>query len=195
MHGFGLHSEVWATNVVAFVFSGYRPSRLETYDYDFNAPISESAAGLGPAVDKLLANTNAEKVDIVSYSLGSFVAKACIIEGGCAGKVEHWMSLSGVDNGTSVELAPGVPSNEDVHGRTPLRQRLQDNWDEIARQGVKVEVQWTPHDEIVVPAELSQEPPPAVNKQVNALSHLTMPVNGEGDRGDHPIPRPLMHLG
>ena len=32
--------------------------------------------------------------------MGSMVAKTCIIIGGCKGKVAHWETMSGVDNGT-----------------------------------------------------------------------------------------------
>ena len=108
--------------------------------------------------------------------MGSMVAKACIIEGGCKGKTAHWNSISGVDNGTANEIliARGTASNEDVQGRTPLRKRLQDNWNVIVSDGVQVQVHWSRNDGIVVPGDLSRQPAPAVNIEKSHLNHLNI---------------------
>jgi hypothetical protein len=116
---------------------------------------------------------------VVSYSLGSLVTRQCIVVDGCRGKVRRWMSIAGVDNGTDVELpsARGTASNEDVQGRTPVIGDLRARWGELVAQGVMVEVQWTPLDGIVVPSDRSTLPPPASNRRVEGLNHLTMPTD------------------
>lgn len=51
---------------------------------------------------------------------------------------------------------------------------LQTAWPQITAQGVQVEVQWSPDDGVVIPATNSQNPSPAVNRQV-AGAHLDLP--------------------
>jgi triacylglycerol lipase len=175
VHGYLLGPSQWTTAINRFKAKGYTDADLMAIKYDYNVSVVDSARTLAQAVDTLRARTGAPKVDIVSHSMGSLVTKQCIIAGGCATKVAHWMSISGVDNGTALELSPGLPSNEDVQGHTPVRQYLQDHWGDLVAQGVKVEVQWAPLDLIVWPSTLSKEPPPAVNKQVSViLNHLTI---------------------
>jgi triacylglycerol lipase len=174
VHGYGGTAEYWTGVKAQFVTAGYTPAELGAVTYDFNVAIDVSARVLEQGVADLLASTGASKVDIVSYSQGSLVAKDCIIAFGCRDKVSHWMSIAGVDNGTTVELptAKGTASNEDVQGRTPLIRNLQARWSELVAQGVKVEVQWTPIDLIVDPSDRSKEPAPATDKVVPGTNHL-----------------------
>jgi hypothetical protein len=106
------------------------------------------------------------------------VAKTCIIIGRCTGRTAHWESLAGVDNGANqLALARGMASDDDVQGRTALRQRLQDGWqDGIVEQGVKVQVHWSPNDALAANG-VSQEPPPADNVSKPGLNHLTLMSN------------------
>jgi triacylglycerol lipase len=178
VHGYLENPSMWVAAKVAFKAKGYTDADMVAISYDYNASVVDSAPTLAKAVDALLKSTGAPNVDIVSHSLGSFVTKQCIISDGCKKKVDHWMSISGVDNGTSTELAPGLPSNEDVHGRTPVRQYLQDHWTDLVQQGVAVEVQWSKNDGIVKPPELSKEPAPATDREVDGvppLYHLVIP--------------------
>jgi triacylglycerol lipase len=176
VHGFGQSASQWNTATGTFRSNGYPSARLSAISYNSRVGIATSAGTLAAEVDAVRARTGAARVDIVSHSMGSLVAKQCIIAGGCRGKVAHWESIAGVDNGTANEIliARGTASNEDVQGRTPLRQNLVDNWGVIVSDGVKVQVHWTPNDGIVVPASLSQEPPPAVNRQIDGLNHMNI---------------------
>jgi triacylglycerol lipase len=175
VHGFGLTGASWSGAMGQFQAQGYAASRLSAITYQPAPAIETSAKVLEQEVDKVLAATGASKVDIVSHSQGSMVAKTCIILGRCKGRTAHWESIAGVDNGANeLDAARGMPSNEDVQGRTPLRKLLQDGWQEgIVAQGVKVQVHWSPNDGIV-PDGLSQQPPPAVNIPKPALNHVAL---------------------
>ena len=178
VHGFGGSASQWSGVMNQFVSRGYSRSQLSAISYNSQVGIETSARTLEAEVNRVSRN-GVIKVDIVSHSMGSMVAKTCIIIGGCKGKVAHWETMSGVDNGTANEIiiARGTRSNEDVQGRTPLRKQLQDSWqDGIVAQGVKVQVHWSPSDGIVVPGSLSQEPPPAINIQTN-LNHMNIYSN------------------
>jgi triacylglycerol lipase len=180
VHGFGASASQWTGVRSQFQSRGYAAGQLSAISYNSEPPIAQSAEILEREVNAVIARTGAAKVDIVSHSMGSMVAKTCIIIGGCKGKVAHWESISGVDNGTANEIiiARGTRSNEDVQGRTPLRKQLQDGWQEgIIDQGVKVQVHWSPNDGIVVPGSLSQQPPPAINIQKPALNHMNIYSN------------------
>jgi triacylglycerol lipase len=173
VHGYLEGPANWSVAIARFRTAGYGDAELDAVRYDYVVSVTESAKTLAHEVDAVRARTGAAKVDIVSHSLGSLVTKQCIIADACAGKVAHWMSISGADNGTTVELGD-TPSGDDVHGRSPVRAYLDAHWSDLVAQGVRVEVQWTPFDEIIRPPRNSEEPAPAVNKRVFALDHLTI---------------------
>jgi triacylglycerol lipase len=180
VHGFGGSATQWTGVMGQFRNRGYASNLLSAISYNSQVGIETSAKTLEAEVDRVIARTGAARVDVVSHSQGSMVAKTCIIIGGCKGKVAHWETMSGVDNGTANEIiiARGTRSNEDVQGRTPLRKALQDGWQEgIVAQGVKVQVHWSANDGIVVPGSLSQEPPPARNIAKPGLNHLNIYSN------------------
>ena len=182
VHGFGGSASQWTGVMNQFRAKGYASSQLSAISYNSQVGIETSAKTLEAEVGRVLARTGAPRVDIVSHSMGSMVAKTCIIIGGCKGKVAHWESMSGVDNGTANEIviARGTRSNEDVQGRTPLRKQLQDGWQEgIVGQGVKVQVHWSRNDGIVVPGNTSVEPAPADNIEKPNLNHLNIYSNTE----------------
>jgi triacylglycerol lipase len=177
VHGFGSSASQWTGVMNQFRAKGYASSELSAISYNSQVAIATSSQTLSAEVQKVLARTGAPRVDIVSHSMGSMVAKTCIIIGGCKGKVAHWESMSGVDNGTENEIiiARGTRSNEDVQGRTPLRKQLQDGWqDGIVARGVKVQVHWSRNDGIVVPGKTSIEPEPANNIEKPSLNHLNI---------------------
>jgi triacylglycerol lipase len=180
VHGFGSSASQWTGVMSQFRSRGYASTDLSAISYNSQVGIQVSARTLEQEVTRVLARTGAAKVDIVSHSMGSMVAKTCIIIGGCKGRTAHWNTISGVDNGTANEIviARGTASNEDVQGRTPLRKQLQDGWQEgIVAQGVKVQVHWSANDGIVVPGSLSQEPPPARNIAKPSLNHINIYSN------------------
>jgi hypothetical protein len=179
VHGYLIGPGSMGPAVAQFEAAGYPAANVFVFDYfvDQDRSVTVIAPKLAAFVSDVLARTGASRVDVLSHSLGSLVTKQCIIVSGCQDKVSHWMSLAGVDNGTEVELVkPPLhsDSNEDVQGRTPVIANLQSHWCRLVDQGVKVEVQWTPTDGIVVPPERSREPAPAVNLQVASLNHITI---------------------
>jgi triacylglycerol lipase len=179
VHGFGSSASQWTGVMSQFRAKGYAAGELSAISYNSQVAIATSSQTLAAEVQRVLARTGAPRVDIVSHSMGSMIAKHCIILGGCKGKTAHWETMSGVDNGTANEIviARGTASNEDVQGRTPLRKQLQDNWNVIVQDGVKVQVHWSANDGIVVPGSLSQEPAPARNVAKPSLNHLNIYSN------------------
>lgn len=180
MHGWSADENTWDTAVAQFDAAGYSPGDITVIYYDSSLPASDAAQQLAAEVDHLRTYTGRPKVDIVSHSYGSMVTRYCIELGGCAGKVSHWMSLAGADNGTSFAglCAAFQPSCADMAGQTSTVADLQAAWSQIGAQGVKVEVQWSADDGVIIPATNSQNPAPAVNVELTGgIAHNDIPTD------------------
>ena len=180
VHGWNGNETLWDTAVEQFHDAGYTTGDITVVYYDSSISAVEASAILATEVDHLRDNTGHDRVDIVSHSLGSMVTRHCIELGGCADKVDHWMSLAGADNGTSIAglCAALQPSCADMAGQTSTIADLQAAWGQIAEQGVQVEVQWSANDGVILPATNSQNPAPAVNVEVDsALGHNDLPAD------------------
>jgi triacylglycerol esterase/lipase EstA (alpha/beta hydrolase family) len=178
VHGWNGDETLWNTAVEEFHAAGYSTGDITVVYYDSSRPAAEAAATLAAEVDHLRDYTGQDKVDIVSHSYGSMVTRYCIELGGCAGKVEHWMSLAGADNGTAIAALCAFfqPSCADMAGQTSTIAQLQAAWPQITAQGVQVEVQWTANDGVIIPATNSQNPAPATNVEVDStLTHNDLP--------------------
>lgn len=180
VHGWSANETMWQTAVSTFQAAGYTSGDITVLYYDSTLPAQAAAATLATEIDYLRTFSGAAKVDIVSHSFGSMVTRYCIELGSCAGKVSHWMSLAGADNGTSIAnlCAAFQASCKDMAGQTTTIADLQANWSQIAAQGVKVEVQWSTTDGVIIPATASQNPSPATNVQVpGGLGHNALPTD------------------
>ena len=178
VHGWSASPSMWDTAVTAFKTAGYTSGDITVLSYDSSQSAQQAAATLAAEIDHLRTYTGRSKVDVVSHSLGSMVTRYCIELGSCAGKVDHWMSLAGADNGTAFALACAafMASCADMAGQTTTIATLQANWNQITAQGVKVEVQWSSGDGIIIPAANSKNPAPAANIELDSsLGHLEIP--------------------
>ena len=178
VHGWSANETMWDTAVSSFKSAGYTSGDITVLFYDSTKPASDAAAALATEVDYLRSYTGRSKVDIVSHSFGSMVTRYCIELGSCAGKVNHWMSLAGADNGTGIATlcAAFQASCADMAGQTSTITDLQAAWPQITAQGVKVEVQWSPGDAVIIPATNSQNPAPAVNVELGSgIGHNAIP--------------------
>lgn len=178
VHGWSADETMWETAVSTFDAAGYSPGDITVLYYDSSLSASAAAQQLATEVDHLRSYTGRTKVDIVSHSYGSMVTRSCIELGGCAGKVSHWMSLAGADNGTLFGLACAAfqASCADMAGQTSTIADLQASWSQITTQGVKVEVQWSPNDGVIIPATNSTNPAPATNVELSGgITHNDIP--------------------
>ena len=177
VHGYTESPSMWDTAAAAFKAAGYTAGDITEFSYDSNLAASTVATQLAAEVDHLRQFTGKAKVDIVSHSYGAMVSRYCIELGSCQGKVSHWMSLAGADNGTSIAnlCAFFADSCKDMSGQTNTITQLQANWSQITTQGIKVEVQWTTNDGVIIPATASKELAPATNVEVSSsLNHLNI---------------------
>ena len=180
VHGWNGSESTWDEAVDQFLADGYAPGDITVLYYGSSLSAADAADILADEVDHLLAYTGASKVDVVSHSFGSMVTRYCVSLGDCAGKVDHWSSLAGADNGTSLAgLCLGVQAScQDMSGQTSTIADLQAAWGAISAQGIEVQVQWSSGDGVIIPATNSQNPPPAVNVEVpGSLGHNDIPAD------------------
>ena len=180
VHGWNANETTWDTAVAQFEAAGYTSGDITVLYYDSSLSAHDAAALLATEVDQLRAYTGRPKVDIVSHSFGSMVTKSCIELGGCAGRVNHWMSLAGADNGTTIAGLCGSfqASCADMSGQSSTIADLQAAWPQISAQHVQVAVPWSVNDGVISPATNSQNPSPAVNVRVaDTLSHNQLPTD------------------
>lgn len=180
VHGFSGSPSMWDTAANAFKAAGYTAGDITEISYDSNQSAATAAAQLATEIDYLRQFTGKDKVDIVSHSFGSMVSRWCVELGNCKNKVSHWMSLAGADNGTSIAglCTFFADSCKDMNGQTNTITQLQANWSQISTQGIKVEVQWSTNDGVIIPATNSKELAPAKNVEVSStLSHNTIPTD------------------
>lgn len=85
-------------------------------------PIDKSAAQLGTFVDRVLATTGAEKVDIVGHSQGTLMPTYWIKFLGGADKVDKYVSLAPLWNGTNIAAAGEIAAYTKALGLDPLQQ-------------------------------------------------------------------------
>lgn len=96
----GEDDETWQSWIDAAHARGYAEREIVVFTYDTCRPNAEAIAGFGKAVDALLADTGASKVNVIAHSMGSLVARSCVRFGSCAGKVDKFMSIAGANHGT-----------------------------------------------------------------------------------------------
>jgi triacylglycerol lipase len=175
VHGWSSSASAWDSTVASLQAAGYTSGDLTVFNYDTSLSAAAVSDLLAVEVDHLRSYTGAAKVDVVSHSFGSMVTRHCITLGSCAGKVSRWMSLGGADNGTSIaNLCSFQASCQDMAGQTTTVADLQAAWPQIAAQNVRVEVQWSANDGVIIPATNSKNPAPAVNVEVTPLGHLAL---------------------
>jgi triacylglycerol lipase len=75
---------------------------MRSIDHTYFTSNSQTARDFGRFVDQVLLETGADKVDVVSHSMGSLSTRECIKFGTCEGKVNDWVSLAGANHGTFV---------------------------------------------------------------------------------------------
>jgi triacylglycerol esterase/lipase EstA (alpha/beta hydrolase family) len=162
VHGYTMQNlNMWATAKARFQADGYRAGDFHEFNYNSTSEnAKDSADKLAPVVLAAAAKSPTGKVDIVAHSEGNLVAETCMVLGPCEGKVDHWVNLSGAQNGTALASAVAVGGGG-AAAMNPLSLLVtQLNAKEkasLAQQGVKTIVFYTDTDGIIIPGALSRE--------------------------------------
>jgi triacylglycerol esterase/lipase EstA (alpha/beta hydrolase family) len=165
VHGYTAQNlATWAVAKPAFLAAGYGAGDLIEFNYTSTVEMaSVSAANLAPVVQRAAAKSPTGKVDIVAHSEGNLVSETCMLLGGCSGKVDHWVNLTGAQNGTALASANVVPGlfggGADMNPLSSLVTRLNaaERQGAIQEQGIKTIVFYSVSDGIIIPGDLCKE--------------------------------------
>lgn len=100
VHGWESDANTWSYMVDWFNANGWPWSRLQTFSYDTNQSNATTAQWVSYHVDKLRQETGAQKVDIITHSMGGLSSRYYLKNRGGTSMVEDWVSLAGPNHGT-----------------------------------------------------------------------------------------------
>ncbi|CAM3742649.1 triacylglycerol lipase [Nocardiopsis rhodophaea] len=102
VHGFAGKGSQWWAMRRDFLANGYTEDQLHVFTYNSLRSNETSAERLAGFVDEVLATTGADRVDLVTHSMGGLPSRWYIRFLGGADRVDDWVSIGGPNNGTAV---------------------------------------------------------------------------------------------
>lgn len=101
VHGWMSTSATWNTMVSRFKTDGWTDAELSTFTYNTSQSNATTAQTIKTKVDSILAATGAQRVDIITHSMGTLSAHYYVKYLGGDGKVDALVSLGGTNHGTA----------------------------------------------------------------------------------------------
>ena len=98
VHGASGSGAQYESQAMRFVSNGYPPNYIRVHEYDSLFSINTQAqvlAGLDTLIAELLAETGADKVDLLGHSLGTFLMQMYLSSPERAAKVAHYVNIDG----------------------------------------------------------------------------------------------------
>ena len=127
VHGFTRTSADFDTTIAALKDKKYPDDRIFTIDYNSFAPNAYTATLVAAKVQSILAQTGAEKVDIVAHSMGAYSTRYFIKNLGGAAVVGDYVSIAGPNHGTVAAYTPqcgALPSCVEMRPDSPFLAQL-----------------------------------------------------------------------
>jgi triacylglycerol lipase len=172
VHGFRGSSRGWHALEAALRAHGYRSSEIDAIDYGSDASNIDVAHQIATAADALLARTGANRVDVVSHSMGAISSRYWLERLGGAAHVDAWVSLAGVNEGTV--WAYGCYLLTPCREMVPTSSVLDKLEQAFTPSGpTRYGAWWSPCDDAIVP-RANAELPGAHNVETACLGHTAM---------------------
>lgn len=152
VHGWKENSALWNSARGNFMASGYPPSYLVAWDYNTIQSNKTTAAQFGNLVNKVLADTGATQVDVVTHSMGGLNTRWYATFLGGTAKIDYWVSLGGPNHGSKLadQALCGVePACSEMATDSQFLADL--NAGDETPGTVNYGTWWSPCDEFVIP--------------------------------------------
>ncbi|OGP67747.1 MAG: hypothetical protein A2W27_06195 [Deltaproteobacteria bacterium RBG_16_44_11] len=110
VHGYTGSAQQFEWQAMRFASNGYPQEYLNVFEYDspnFGTTAPAVLAALDARIDAVLAETGAEKVELLGHSLGTRVSQMYLADPTHAAKVAHYVNLDGFP---AAALPGGVPT-------------------------------------------------------------------------------------
>ncbi|MEU2624395.1 triacylglycerol lipase [Streptomyces sp. NPDC007157] len=102
VHGLSSDSSSWDAWIADFEADGYSSSQLYAWSYDWTKSNVTTASQLSSYIQSVLSQTGASKVDLVVHSMGALNSRYYLKNLGGTSYVDDFVSVAGVNHGTSV---------------------------------------------------------------------------------------------
>ncbi|MCZ0990516.1 esterase/lipase family protein [Streptomyces diastatochromogenes] len=173
VHGISSSASSWDDWVADFEADGYSSSELFAWSYDWKQSNATTAQQLATEVKSVLAQTGASKVDVVVHSMGALNGRYYLKNLGGTSYVDHFVSVAGVNHGTSVASLCGwlYTSCKEMQTGSAFLTAL--NSGDETPGSVAYAAYWSDCDEAINP-DTSAELSGATNVDVGCISHTDM---------------------
>jgi triacylglycerol esterase/lipase EstA (alpha/beta hydrolase family) len=173
VHGLSGSASGWDDWVADFEADGYSSSELFAWSYDWTQSNVTTASQLATEVKSVLAQTGASKVDIVGHSMGTLSSRYFLKNLGGTSYVDHFVSVAGVNHGTSIASLCGwlYTSCKEMQTGSSFLTAL--NSGDETPGSVSYAAYWSDCDEAINP-DTSAELSGATNVDVGCISHTDM---------------------
>lgn len=171
VHGFGGSAADFAGVITRFKQDGWVDRELIAASYSSFASNASVAANIGARVDSVRTATGWNRVDMVTFSMGSLSSRYYLRNLGGTSAVDAWVSVAGPNHGTvTAEQCSFTPCIEMRPGSAFLT--ALNSGDETPGE-VRYATWWSPCDQTTVPNE-SVILDGALNTQTDCLQHSGM---------------------
>ncbi len=123
VHGYGENADYFCPMIDRFRGDGWAEHGMYAYNYSFVLSHADNAEEIRKQVDKILSDTKATKVDIISHSAGSVSSRYYLKDLAGTSKVDAWVSLAGPNHRYGRQLLTDSV-HRDPH-RLPVSSRSQ----------------------------------------------------------------------
>ncbi|MDN5895451.1 MAG: triacylglycerol lipase [Nocardioides sp.] len=145
------------------------------WDYDHTQDNVRTARQLATYVDQVLEETGADKVDLVTHSMGGLGSRYYIKNLGGVDKVDDWVSIGGPNHGTSIAYACFDRSCKDMRPGSAFLTDL--NAGDETPGAVDYTTFWSPCDEVINP-DRSVRLDGATNHKTGCVGHVSLLADG-----------------
>ncbi len=174
VHGWNSTAAVWNTTINRFRADGWTSAELATWSYRTSQSNAITAQEISLKVDSILAATGADRVDIITHSMGSLSARYYIKNLGGAGKVDAVVTLGGPDHGTNTAFLCPQTACIEMRPASSFIKSL-NTFDETPGSP-RYATWWSPCDEVINPLK-SAILSGATNTQTSCMRHSDLHEN------------------
>ena len=175
IHGWNGEGLTWDVMLENFRRAGWPDAQVFNWAYDSSQSNVLTAQQIAGMVDQILRTTGAEKVDIVTHSMGALSSRYYLKNLGGTARVDAWVSLAGPNHGTySSNLCGSAACGEMRLGSAFLA--ALNAGDETP--GKVRYATWRSACDVVINPDSSVVLAGAVNVQTDCLTHENMTKDG-----------------
>jgi triacylglycerol lipase len=100
VHGFASSGSTWNTMIGRFQADGYTSAELGNWSYNTAQSNATTASQLAARVNEVRSATGAERIDVITHSMGALSSRHYLKNLGGTAFVDDWVSLGGPSHGT-----------------------------------------------------------------------------------------------